>query len=785
MHRFVRHRVIFQALVATLVGFVLVSASAGAQTRTPPDFDQAKTTLDRIEQAAGREEIAEQPLSALKQQLTPLRDDLRSRTDALAPELARIVDRLKELGDPPAAGAAPEDPALTAERNNLATQRAEAEGALKQGRLLLLRADQISNRINERWRDIFTSELFARHSSVFDIAFWRMTAVAAVDEASACVELAGAWWDFVRLNGGGTGVAAAVAMLLVLVGVALALRRWWNRRFAEETFGTRFSRALAALAVLVFHAVAPPVAVAAAVAVLDSHGLTPPRVAHLGFGLAFALSVVGFAHGVAIGLFAPDNPSRRLFRCSEDEARILSSHLSWGGSLLAVVVFVNSLHKEFSAPISLTVATSALLAIAICLLAFHLLRRLPRLGVDPAEAARLDFVRVPAWLLIVMLVGALITGYIGLAAFLAGRVFVAIAMIGAAYVAITFVDALFCDILTGDTYVGRSLAAAVGVPPRTLELVGTLASALIRVVLVLLACLPVVGHSGVFAADVFGILQAAAAGLRIGDFSISITGILAAIAVFLAGILATRGAQRWLERRFLPRTGLEQGLQHSVSALFGYALLIGVLSITLAQIGIDLQKIALVAGALSVGIGFGLQSIVSNFVSGLILLAERPIRVGDWVVVKSEEGWVRRISVRATEIETFERATVIVPNSEFITGVVKNWTHSNTMGRITIKVGVAYDSDVEKVRDLLIDCARAHPHILQTPPPRVFLLGFGESALDFELRCIVANVEDSLTVKSDLHFAVLARFKAAGIVIPYPQHEIRVISQLAASVPEP
>ena len=153
-------------------------------------------------------------------------------------------------------------------------------------------------------------------------------------------------------------------------------------------------------------------------------------------------------------------------------------------------------------------------------------------------------------------------------------------------------------------------------------------------------------------------------------------------------------------------------------ALFGYAALVAVVALALGALGIDLQKIALIAGALSVGIGFGLQAVVSNFVSGLILLAERPIRVGDWVVVKNEEGWVRRISVRATEIETFDRASVIIPNQEFITGVVKNWTHGNTMGRIIVKVRVAYDSDARqgarnparlRQRGIRRCCARRRP----------------------------------------------------------------------------
>src|SRR5262249_36775726 len=219
-------------------------------------------------------------------------------------------------------------------------------------------------------------------------------------------------------------------------------------------------------------------------------------------------------------------------------------------------------------------------------------------------------------------------------------------------------------------------------------------------VLAIFAVLLALGPRGLSVFEVFGRLQGTLWGAGIAGITISLGAIFAAAVVLLLGLLATRAVQHWLERQFLPRTGLEPGLQHSISAILGYVGVIAVAALALAEAGIDLQKIALIAGALSVGIGFGLQSVVSNFVSGLILLADRPIRVGDSIVVKGEEGWVRRIRVRATEIETFERATVIIPNSELITGVVKNWTHANTMGRITVKLGVDYASDPEQVRGL-------------------------------------------------------------------------------------
>jgi small-conductance mechanosensitive channel len=281
-------------------------------------------------------------------------------------------------------------------------------------------------------------------------------------------------------------------------------------------------------------------------------------------------------------------------------------------------------------------------------------------------------------------------------------------------------------------------------------------------------------------ADLFDTIRNVPFGFKIGELHLSLHAIMAAIVLLMVLLVVTRLVQRWLEKEFLPRTRIEPSLQLSIVTIFGYLGGITAIALGLTGLGFDLQKIALIAGALSVGIGFGLQSIVSNFVSGLILLTERPIRVGDSIVVKGEEGWVRRVRVRATEIETFDRASVIIPNSELITGVVKNWTRANTLGRVVVKVGVAYESDPDQVRDILSEIARAHAQVVQPPPPGAFLVSLGENALEFELRCVVVDVEKSLSVKSDLHYAIIKRFREAAIEIPYPQRELRWREQRAS-----
>ena len=228
-----------------------------------------------------------------------------------------------------------------------------------------------------------------------------------------------------------------------------------------------------------------------------------------------------------------------------------------------------------------------------------------------------------------------------------------------------------------------------------------------------------------------------------------------------------------LEKTF-PKYNVEPGAQHSIIRLINYTIMvIGVLLI-LNILGVGLGKIAIIGGALSVGIGFGLQAIVNNFVSGLIMLFERPIKIGDVIVVEGESGEVKSLGLRSTTVQTFDNAEIVIPNSELVTKNVTNWTLAEKRVRAKIPVGVAYGSDIEKVLAILLSCAEENPTVLYTPEPRALFLAFGESSLNFELRVWINNFDDRLMVISELNREIELEFAAHGIVIPFPQRDLHV-----------
>ena len=268
-----------------------------------------------------------------------------------------------------------------------------------------------------------------------------------------------------------------------------------------------------------------------------------------------------------------------------------------------------------------------------------------------------------------------------------------------------------------------------------------------------------------------------AAELRRGEIAISVGDVVAfALTVWFA-FVASRLIRFVLEEDVFPHLRLERGLPYTISSLLHYAILVLGFLLGIAALGVNLNKVTILAGAFGVGLGFGLQGVVNNFVSGLIVLLERPMHVGDTIQMGDITGQVRRIGSRSTTVQTAQGAEVIVPNANLVAEKVTNWTLSSHLRRIDVPIGVAYGTPPEKVLELLRNVATASPNLLATPAPEALFVEFADSALKFELRAWTDEFDRWLTVKSDLNVAVYAALQGAGIEIPFPQREIRLRQQ--------
>jgi small-conductance mechanosensitive channel len=383
------------------------------------------------------------------------------------------------------------------------------------------------------------------------------------------------------------------------------------------------------------------------------------------------------------------------------------------------------------------------------------------------------WLKLPLWVVAIIIVATALSGYVALARFVSQQLVLTGIVALLMWLGFLAIRAFTREPAQRGLPVGEMLEQRFGLDGPRRHQLARLTEIALTLGLVICA-LPVLllqwGFSG---ADVRDWLKSLLFGIEIGQFRISLVRILGGILLFIALLFATRLIQRFLRER-AQQSQMDPGIANSIETVVGYAgmAIAGLVAVSYA--GLDITNLAIVAGALSVGIGFGLQSIVNNFVSGLILLIERPIKVGDRLVIGDQHGLVRRISVRATEIETFDRASLLVPNSELITGRVLNWTHRDSTAAFNVKVGVAYNSDPKQVIAILLKCAEDHPQVLRVPAPSAVMEGFGDSALLFNLRVSFPDVGAHVGIQSDLRVAIFEALRAARIEIPFNQVDVNL-----------
>ncbi len=756
-----------------------VTAVSQAIVAAEEKLEAAEADMTRLQQRVEENAENDTTLVDLKLEAEELARSMLDVGVSLRPRQTEIKARLDQLGAPPAEGEPAEPDTLKAERTRLAEERAAINALTGRAEAVSVQASELGDKITSLRRDLFTNTLIKR--TELGPGLMSEAYVALNDEIGQLERIYGSWIKFIWLFKWQAVLAWCFFSLLaalVLVAGAFRVFGWLIHRETDGEEPSYTSR----LSVAFWSTLIPTAAMAALAGIVyllaDSLSLLRRDVAPV---IAVALAVVVgiyFVSKLARAVLSPNMPAWRLVNISNSGARLL--HVM----VVALVVVngldyvLNTVSQTLDSPVVLTVAKGLIAVVLMSLILIMMSMGKPMLAAsgDPADSGQ-RWPRVISTTLLLAGVGLFLTallGYIGLARFVATQIVVTGAILTMMYIGYLSGRAISTQETFAGTAIGRWLETRYQLGPMALDQAGLASGLLINLLVLMLGVPLILLQWGFQPQDIELWFYRVMTDIRIGGITISLVGIFFGVVMFIIGLIVTRWFQRWLDGSVMSRGRMDAGVRNSIKTGIGYlgVAIAGLIGVSAA--GIDMSNLALVAGALSLGIGFGLQNIVSNFVSGLILLVERPFKVGDWVSTSTTEGFVKKISVRATEIETFTRQSIIVPNSELINSPVGNWTHRNKLGRVDVPIGVSYDTDARKLIEILTEIAQGHDLVLRVPEPVVHFSGFGESSLDFVLKCHISDVLNGITVRTELSLRILERLNAENIEIPFPQRDLNI-----------
>ncbi|WJS85422.1 DUF3772 domain-containing protein [Paracoccus sp. TOH] len=762
---------------ATVAVVLLLALSLGlarpalAQDPQAPDYDAWNKLAEQAEQILESGSANDARLQTIRDEVVKWRERFKEAQGINATRIATLKDQIAALGPAPTEGQT-ESEDIAARRKELNEQLSTLQAPGLQAVESHGRADGIVTQIDQTLRARQTFALIRKTPSPLNPANWPPAMAEAGQVAGKIYAEARDRWDSTGGMSGFTARLPAIAGFLLVALLLLSRGRHWIDSLPSRLSARASERSRAALifGVSLGQIAIPLIGVILFAAALGATDLFDD------WGLPLLRSVpaagLSFFGGIwlARGLFpAPDTGVQPPLPMSAERrakaqfrATLLASALALHQLFARTILPLSGFHSQNdtgTVPERLSEASAGVWHLLLVLFGAFCLFQLCNVlrGLRPNEASETpDYrIRVVNFLAMAGRLLALVTPVLAAA----GYVTAGNALLWAAVLTLALVGLL---IILQD-FIADFYAMAKGGDQSARD---ALMPVLVGFALILLS-LPL--FALIWGARVSDLAEAwtkAQQGFAFGGVRLSPMAILTFLIVFAVGYSLTSFVQGAFRSSILPKTRMDAGGQNAVSSMIGYVgvALAAVFAVTSA--GIDLTSLAFVAGALSVGIGFGMQQVVSNFVSGIILLVERPIAVGDWIEVGGQQGTVRKMAVRATQIETFDRTQVIVPNSNLITQPVTNWTRGSLVGRIIVPVTVTVATDSRLVSDLLREIAEDQPTVLVNPAPAVLLRSIAPTGQNFELRAMLSDINGGASVVSEINHQILERFAAAGIVLP-------------------
>lgn len=742
-----------------------------------PTLAQLNDQLDQIRQKVSGS-ANDDLLSDLRQAALQVQKQADALVAQQAASIEHLDDQLNILGP-----VQPDEPqAISSQRKTLTTQKKALVDDERQTNTLSQSARDLASQIFSLRRSLFDSQITTRSASPLSSVFWS-TMIRPTDDDLG--RLHGLLDDIKRASNTALAPGKRLFFFCVVVGALLiwvAGRRllehlliWLMIRWLPEG---RLRRSALALSV----GLTTVLTIGAATSLLrwgiDTNAVLSADVFNLLNQMQTLIIFCAFILALGRALLMLSHPSWRLPQIPDQIAEAIGHFPIILALALMIIGTQERINSVIASTLALTVAVNGLTALAVslvflfALLRYRRTRRRQGLERLPGFAGLIPFV-VAVWVGFSLL--ALLSGYLTLAYFLTVKLLWMSVVSATGYLLIACFGDICETLLSPKQPGGQALGAALGLSPNHQAQASTVLAGIGRTLLLFTAIVLAFMPSGSSPGELLeGFTQLDFGNKSLGGLNVAPSDILMAVVVLILGMLGIRVLKEWLGERLLPETNMDAGMRASLVTLVGYIGVVLLAVVVMSTLHVSLTNLTWVVSALSVGIGFGLQAIVQNFISGLILLTERPVKVGDWVSLAGVEGDIRRINVRATEIQMSDRSTVIVPNSQFITQNVRNVTMGNALGVVGITLTLPLNTDVLQIRDLLLQAFTEHEAILDTPAPSVSFKDLTTTGVIISVSGYVNSPRSVGGARSDLLFTVLGRLREAGIALSLPQSMVLV-----------